>query len=375
MRQLISSLTCFGFASLVALGGCAGKAPSTPGGDDTPEVDAGVDAAPPETGQKLSGKTMDYFTAATPMDMAAITSDGVTPPMTVTSATGGLYELTNVPTGSKVYFTVARTLYRPTRNPPVTIAGMAVVQDLYMATVADINRQYATANKPVTAGKAFLAAELRRNNGTPLEGIAPTDVVLINSANAPAIVAGTYFFGTAGDVDPALLTATAVGGRSRVAMLDVPPGSYTLKVTYPNGAGGTQISETPVTFTADGATLAISGGVMAGGGTMITNPKFTTDIYPKLQKAAVGGLGCANCHTLGGPAGGVLKFDDTPTLTLTNMKALAGVLDLTTPALSLFLTKPLYEPAPYNHPNATFVDINDNDYKLFLKWIQQGALQ
>ncbi len=374
MRQLISSLTCFGLASLVALGGCAGKAPSGPGGDDA-EVDAGVDATPDPVGLRLSGKTMDYFTAATPMDMAAIASDGVTPPMMVTSAAGGLYELNGVPTGSKVYFTVSRTLYRPTRNPPVTVEGVPVMQDLYMATVADINRQYATANKPVTAGRAFLAAELRRNNGLPLEGIAPTDVVLHDSAGAPVIVAGTYFFGAAGDVDPALLTATAVGGRSRVAMLDVPPGNYTLKVTYPNGQGGTQISETPVTFTADGATLAISGGVMAGGGTPITNPKFTTDIYPKLQKAAAGGLGCANCHTLGGPAGGVLKFDDTPTLTLTNMKAIVGVLDLTTPALSRFLTKPLYEPAPYNHPNATFVDINDNDYKLFLKWIQQGALQ
>ena len=83
---------------------------------------------------------------------------------------------------------------------------------------------------------------------------------------------------------------------------------------------------------------------------------------------------CANCHTLGGPAGGAIKYDDPAALTLTNMKAIPGLLDLTTPALSLFLTKPLYEPAPYNHPNATFIDINDPDYKLFLLWITQGAL-
>lgn len=369
MRQVISSLTCFG---LVLAAGCAGKAPPGQSGDDVMDVDAGVDAAP-ETGQKLSGKTMDYFTPNTPMDLVALATDGIAPPMTATSATGGLYELLGVPTGSKLYLTATRANYRPTRNPPVTIEGMAVVADLYLATIADINRQYATAGKTVTAGKAFFAADLKRNNGTPLEGIALTDVVLLDSLNAPVTVAGTYFFGTAGDVDPALITATAFGGRSRVAMLDVPPGSYTLKVTYPNGVGGTQTSLTPVTFAADGATLAISGG-MGGGGTAITNPKFTTDIYPKLQKAAAGGLGCANCHTLGGPAGGVLKFDDTPTVTLASMTAITGVLDLTTPALSLFLTKPLYEPAPYNHPNATFVDVNDPDYKLFLLWIQQGAL-
>jgi MFS superfamily sulfate permease-like transporter len=39
----------------------------------------------------------------------------------------------------------------------------------------------------------------------------------------------------------------------------------------------------------------------------------------------------------------------------------------------LFLTKPLYEPPPYNHPNATFIDVNDANYKLFLLWITNGA--
>lgn len=373
MRQLILSLIGFGLV------GCAGNAPSNPGGDvDAGDPDAAMPDAPPAAvGQKLSGKTMDYFTANTPMDLVTLASDGVTPPMSATSATGGLYEINDVPTGSKIFFTLTRTNYRPTRNVPVSVEGMPVVQDLYIATVADINRQYATAGKPVTAGKAFLAAELQRNNGMPLTGIAPTDVVLLDANNAPVTVAGTYFFGTNGDIDPAATTAAAFGTppRVRVALLDAPVGSYTLKVTYPNGQGGTSVNTTPVTFVADGATLALSGGAgTPGGGTTITNPKFTTDIYPRLQKAAGGGLGCANCHTLGGPAGGVLRFDLGAQATLDAMKAITGVLNLTTPADSLLLTKPLYEPAPYNHPNATFVDINDPDYKLILLWIQQGAL-
>lgn len=369
MRQLISSLTCFG---LIALAGCPGKAPSTPG-DDEGDVDAGVDA-PAETGQRLSGKTMDYFTPATPLENAAIASDGVTPPMAATSAAGGTFEILSVPTGSKVYFTLTRTLYRPTRNAPVTIEGMPVVQDLYMATVADINRQYATANIPVGAGKAVLFADLKRNNGMPLDGVPLTDIVLLDALEAPVTVGGTYFFGAAGDIDLAITTSTAVGGRARVAMLDVTPGTYTLKVTYANGQGGTATQTTPVTFVADGATLAVSGGMGGGGGGMVTNPKFTTDIYPKLQKAAAGGLGCANCHTAAGPAALQIHYDDGAATTLTNMKAIPGLLDLTTPALSRFLTKPLYEPAPYNHPNATFIDINDPDYKMWLLWITQGAL-
>ena len=375
MRQLILSLIGFGIV------GCAGNAPSNPnGGDDTPMPDASMPDAPPApVVQKLSGKTMDYFTPNTPMDLVTLASDGVTPPMSTMSATGGLYSIDSVPTGSKVFFTLTRTNYRPTRNAPVSILAADVVKDLYIATIADINRQYATAGKPVTAGKAFFAAELQRDNGMPLTGIAPTDVVLLDANNAPVTVAGTYFFGTNGDIDPAAITSAAFGTppRVRVAMLDAPPGSYTLKVTYPNGQGGTKTLLTPVTFVADGATLALAGGGMpggGGGGTTITNPKFTTDIYPKLQKASSGGLGCANCHTLGGPAGNVLKFDLGAQGTLDAMKAIIGVLDLTTPANSLFLTKPLYEPAPYNHPNATFVDINDPDYKLILLWIQQGAL-
>ena len=40
----------------------------------------------------------------------------------------------------------------------------------------------------------------------------------------------------------------------------------------------------------------------------------------------------------------------------------------------MLLTKPLYEPPPLiqNHPNATFIDINDPDYKLFMLWISNG---
>ena len=104
------------------------------------------------------------------------------------------------------------------------------------------------------------------------------------------------------------------------------------------------------------------------------NPKFGMHVYPRLQKAAVGGLGCANCHTQGGLAGGVLQFDLPPDLVLQNMIARPGDVNIETPAESLLLTKPLYEPPPYNHPNATFVDTNDPDYKLFLRWITQGAM-
>jgi hypothetical protein len=286
-----------------------------------------------------------------------------------------------VPTGSKVYFSVSRApIYRPTRNVPVTIEGESVLKDLYLATIADVNRQYTSVGLPPPAadgGKAILIAELKRNNGLPLDGIPPENITLVDANDVPVPGISVPYFMGAVDVDPALLLATTVAGRSRAAILDVPPGSYTLKVSYPAGGGGGAITTmtVPVIAVADGATLAETGGAMGdGGGMMVANPTFAANIYPKLQKAAAGGLGCANCHTAGGPAGGVIQFDLTPPLTLEAMNARPGLINLLAPAESLLLTKPLYEPAPYNHPNATFIDINDLDYKLWLLWITQGAL-
>ncbi|HEY6038349.1 MAG TPA: hypothetical protein VIV58_28900, partial [Kofleriaceae bacterium] len=86
-----------------------------------------------------------------------------------------------------------------------------------------------------------------------------------------------------------------------------------------------------------------------------------------------GGLGCANCHTANGPAA-VLPYDGTPDVTLAAIKAASGVINLATPATSTFLTYPLYEVTPpQNHPNATFLDVNDPNYKLFLLWITNGT--
>jgi hypothetical protein len=70
----------------------------------------------------------------------------------------------------------------------------------------------------------------------------------------------------------------------------------------------------------------------------------------------------------------VLPYDGTPDVTLAAIKAAAGVINLATPAASTFLTNPLYEVTPpQNHPNATFLDVNDTNYKLFLLWITNGT--
>jgi hypothetical protein len=359
------------FLGLV-LAACVGEAPPLPDPDGT----AGGDV--PAQGQRVSGKVMDYFVASTPLQGAMLVTDGIDPPLTSTSAQDGTFAFETVPVGSQVFFSASRGSYRPTRNL-VTISDAAVQQDLYLMSTSDINRQYATGGKTPTAGRAFVIAELLRNNGTPMAGIPLTDLKLLDRAGAPIAGAfGPYVIGDAGDIILGPTQTETHAGKARVAFLDVPAGSLSLNVAFLDGQGQPQTLTTPVTTTADGAALVHSGGTagaMGGSAGSPTNPHFKTDIFPRLQTAANGGRGCANCHTVGG-VGAIQVFNALASDVLLSLKAKTGLLDLTTPASSLLLTKPLYEPPPLtqNHPNATFVDPSDPDYKLILLWIQQGAL-
>jgi hypothetical protein len=369
--------------TFVALAACAGQTPkdqSTPDADVDAPGDVGPDAPAADLGQKVSGKVLDYFTNVA-VDDVAIETDGIDPKKTTNSAGGGLYAFDGVPTGSKLYFSSSKANYRATRTQAVSVAGAAVVQDIPVIAVGDVNRQYTTTGAAAVANTGFVAAEIKKNDGTPFEGLAIATAITLVDANNAA-VAGVKIFGVgaAGDVLPvdpmvtASNTTTAFGGKARVFLLDVPAGASTLKVTYLDAANVSQTLTSPVITTANGASVIIIGGSPLDPAAAITNPTFTTDIYPRLQKAGAGGLGCANCHTLGGQAA-VLQYDLGAAATLDAIKA-AGVL-VTTPgveATSMFLTYPLYEPAPVNHVNATFLDINDPNYKLFLLWITQGAL-
>ena len=357
---------------VLGLSACPGKAP--PDNGDNPDAGGGNEDASP-TSFLLSGKVMDYF-GAMPIEGAMIATDGLTPALMTTSAADGAYTL-DVAVGSALYVLATKTNYRPTRNAAMTVADMPVTQNVYLMTDQDVRNQYTAVGALPVAGTAILIAEMRRNNNTPLEGIPLANVQLLDGANQPvAGVKGPYFFNAAGSVDTAITTATAYNGRSRVAYLDVPPGTFTLAVTYLNNQMQNTTNNTSVMTVADGGTLALSGGTGGGGGggMNVTDPTFAMHIYPKLQRAGAGGLGCANCHTLTGPAA-VLKYDDPAGTVLASLTARPGVINAVTPADSLLLKRPLYElpPAIQDHPNATFLDVNDADYKLFLLWIQNGA--
>jgi hypothetical protein len=355
---------------------CVGDPPAQPGDD----VDAGddTDASPDPVLLSVTGKTVDYFTGAD-LDAVLLATEGMTPAASGTSDAAGNFEL-RVPPGSAFYAVGSRANYRTTRSAPLRVTDQSVMMaSLAVVSANDSRRQYASLGLTPTAGRAVLFGLLLRNNGTPLEGVPLADITLVDAQQAP-VGLGPYFFGETGDLvsNATLAVSTAFGGKARVGFLDVPPGTYTLKVTYTAGGGGgggtpeIRTYEIPVEAVGDGAVLAETG----GGDDDMTPPAgartFIADVHPRLQKAANGGLGCANCHTAGG-VGAILQFDLPASDAHAAIIARPGVVSPpATAATSLLLTKPLYEDPP-NHPNATFLTTLDPDYVIIMEWISQGA--
>jgi hypothetical protein len=351
--------------------GCAGKAPPNPGtsvdgGTGGTDADASMGSATTELA--VSGNVTDYFTGDL-LDTTIVQSDGLDPAVNTTDAADGSYTL-QVSAGSKLYLVAARANYLTTRNAITTVGGSDVIQNVFVLAETDVQRQYSSVGSAENGADGYIEVQLEQADGTPLTGIATTAIVLMDEAGS-AVPVSTYFAGAVGDLDTAITTSTAEGSNgARAGLLNVPKGQYSLAVT----AAATTIY-TPLVVDGGAATLVTSGGPGAASTAPIpTQPSFATDIYPRLQTAANGGLGCANCHTATGPAGAnSLPYDGAEAATFTLVTTTAGVVVLATPATSLFVVNPLYSVTPHNHPNATFLDVNDPDYKLFLAWITAGA--
>ena len=381
MRNLLST----GLVALLlaVVPACVGSAPGTIGDDDDDDdngVDAGgdpdVDAGPDPIALTVSGMVMDYF-AGDPLPEAVLATDGLAPPLSGTAGPTGAYALDNVPPGSTFYVSATRLNYRPTHNDAVRVLDIAVENNVYLVSNIDTQRQYATLDLIMTPGTSMLIADLKRNNGTPLEGVPLADITLVDALGAPVGV-GPYFFGPEGDVvsNAVLATSISYGGRARAAFLNVPPGIYSLRVNYigggggGGGGGGIQTFVVPSASYADGVTLVSTGGL--DDDQVPTGATFAEAVYPLLQKASQGGLACANCHQLGGVAA-LLPFNGPVAEVQAAILAAPGVVNLITPLDSLLLTKPLYEDPP-NHPNATFLNAQDPYYIVILNWIEAGAL-
>ena len=373
MRSLVRICAVVGSLALAACVGTVGGT-SQQGTPDAAPSGGGPDAPAQPAAINVSGTVMDYF-GAVAVPSAAYATDGMTPQMTGTAGADGSYALANVPPASSFYVAVTGGAnYYATRNDPITVKDASVMTNLYAVSMIDTQRQYSTLGLTRTTGDALVIVNLVKNNGTPLEGVAPADVTIVDSAGKPVTALGPYFFGPNGDVVPIATvgTSTTYNGTARLAYLDVPPGSWTINVSYKSGMGTTMTMAVPVMTTADGVTLSATSDVAAPTAPNPTTLSFATDVYPMLQRAAQGGQGCANCHNATELAGG-LAYDGPAADVYTKIMAAPGVVVVATPATSLLLSMPLYETPPDNHPNATWLTNLDPAYVTIMQWITQGA--
>jgi hypothetical protein len=232
-------------ALAMATAGCAGEAPPA---QERPDAAVAF-------GQQLTGTTLDYF-RGTPLADTEITTDGIDPPASTTSSADGGYTLEGLPVGSQIVLTATHAGYRTTRNPRLAIVGDAS-QDVLLMSEADVSKQYSLAARIPTSGTAIAIVDLVDDAGQPLEQVTATDIRLVD-AGGQTVAIDPVFCGADGNADLNLATATAFAGRSRVALLDIPPGTYAIEASFSSAGGSRLTARATIVATADGAALAIA---------------------------------------------------------------------------------------------------------------------
>lgn len=194
----------------------------------------------------LSGTVRDYFTdAALPATQLGV--DFLT--STAVSDGTGAYTFSSLPANAPVQVVASHANYRGTRNFQISLGSSNVAADVFVVANADATRQYTALSITETAGTACVIVELVDGAGQPREGIPLVGITLLDAVFSP-VGTGPFIFGVAGDVDPALTTTVAFGGRARVAFVNVPQGSFTVRVV-----DGASTLTAPLLTTSGGVTL------------------------------------------------------------------------------------------------------------------------
>src|SRR5690349_14400686 len=221
----IMRLTTFALSfAFLGAAACTGSVPT----NNDPDANNNPDAAPAPLMVTVSGMTYDYF-ALTPtaLPITTLSIEGVTPPVTNTSDSAGLYTF-DVPPGSAAYAIATKTAFRPTRNPTVVTGDINMMMDMYAGSIQETANLYNLAGGTVVdmlPDTAVVAAELSRNDGSPLDTATLADIQFVDSQNPPQTVTGItgpYFFDINGQLDPAATTAPIGVTPVRIGILNCP---------------------------------------------------------------------------------------------------------------------------------------------------------
>lgn len=200
----------------------------------------------------LSGTVRDYF-SGTALPNVTLTWD--TPAKMVTSNGTGGYLINNLEATEILFLSATLANYRPTRNEPAILGTSNLTADQAVVGVADATRQYTSVGQSTVNNTSVVFVNLINAAGQPHEGIPLADIEIVDTLDQ-ALGLGPYVFGSGGDIvsQATLSVTTAFGGRSRVGFLNVPAGTYQLRVAY-DDAGTPRTKTAQVVAVANGATL------------------------------------------------------------------------------------------------------------------------
>jgi hypothetical protein len=254
-------------AGATASGSAAGVAPSSAAGGASP-ASGGTSGAGSARASVMAGGAAPAA-GATASGSAAAAADSGAAGAARPAAGGGVAGAVSTAAGAGAAGGAAASPSGASAKPPagaaeIGAAGAAAAGNAASSTTAtgianaassaDVARQYAVIGLTPTPGTGIVVATLVDDTGAPLVGVSVADIRLLDATSLP-VGLGPYMFGATGDIvdSSTLAVTTSVGGRSRVAFLDVPVGTLTLTVVYSRD-GKVLTRSAPVVTAAGGMT-------------------------------------------------------------------------------------------------------------------------
>lgn len=321
----------------------------------------------PDAEPAIEGVAVDWRTGA-PVGGASIRTIGIVPELATVAAADGTFRLEPLPINGYVILEVVAEDHEPTLSAPILVeeSDLSVVAPVLRSADADaILVGFAVTT---TAGRGFLAGRALRTDLTGMPNVAAIGL----AESAP--FGGPHFLDESLGAGPISYAATTSSGG--FVLDNVIPGSVTVVASAP-GLSFPQVATVAAAGAWSIVELRDTSGLPNPNGTPGPAPtpiptagpqSFEQDIEPIFSSR-----GCnANsaCHRGGAPAGN-MRLEGTTNTVYNNALPRCN---LTDPASSLLLVKPLFEATPNHGGGNIFLSTADPDYQKILRWITDGAL-
>ncbi len=361
MRSTRTELLALSAVVAWNLSGCAGADGGADGGDEA----IPTDTADPNASVQVAATIVDLETGVE-VEVGRVVVEGLSraPDVTIDGSSIRF----SVPANSVFHVLAGDTPgYHATYTAALEVGDddvegleLFVARDEYLQSLA------AAFGAPSPVDGGIVVARAVDAEGAPYAGLAGATLELGND------VIGPYFLDADMQPDP-LLSATSESGF--LVVFNVEPGAQVIG-TRSEASVLAAMPSAPVTAeTVTVAKLQVIEGELEPVPETVSFERDVADVFTR--------RGCVNCHDGGGIGKdlGGLHLNGSPEKMYKEIaREISPIyqlprIDLQNPSMSLLLTLPSSEDPPDRHPFSTFASPQDRDYRLILRWIEQGARQ